>query len=172
MIWFTADPHFGHANIIKYCNRPFADVDEMDDALIRNWNSCVKKDEHVYVLGDFSFAPPQNYFPLLNGHKHLIIGNHDQKRVKALEKLFVWCKYYHELRHLKQHIVLMHYGMRVWNRHHHGSWHLYGHSHGTLPSHGLSIDVGVDAHNYYPVSFSEVSGIMAARKREIIDHHG
>ena len=53
--WFTADTHLGHQNIIKYCNRPFKTLDEMDTAIIRNWNERVDPDDTVLVLGDFCF---------------------------------------------------------------------------------------------------------------------
>ncbi len=79
MNFFISDTHFGHANIIKYCNRPFVDAREMDKILIDNWNSTVSKKDTVYHLGDFSFkAPPSHFSKKLNGHKILIQGNHDR----------------------------------------------------------------------------------------------
>jgi calcineurin-like phosphoesterase family protein len=81
-VFFTSDLHFGHANIIKYCNRPFKTTQEMDDLLISKWNTVVTPDDYVYVVGDFAFnRGKNNYIQLLtrlNGTKILIVGNHDK----------------------------------------------------------------------------------------------
>lgn len=80
-IWFIADPHFDHKNIIKYCERPFNTVEEMNQTLIERWNSVVKKDDKVFVLGDFSLCQKENtikYAKSLKGRKTLILGNHDR----------------------------------------------------------------------------------------------
>ena len=91
MIWFTSDLHLGHRAAINMCGRPFENVEEMNEILIRNFNSCVKKNDTVYILGDFSFASPEETRKILeklNGKKHLIIGNHD-KSCKGLENYFL-----------------------------------------------------------------------------------
>lgn len=78
--WIISDTHFGHANIIKYCDRPYANTEEMEKALIKNWNSVVKADDIVYCLGDFALCGVDKKKELvekLNGRKHLIMGNHD-----------------------------------------------------------------------------------------------
>lgn len=79
MIFFTSDLHFWHANVIKYCNRPYASVEEMNEKLILNWNSVVSPKDTVYVLGDFSLAirPVETFTHRLNGIKYLVSGNHD-----------------------------------------------------------------------------------------------
>lgn len=79
MIFFTADHHFYHTNIIRYCSRPFVTVEEMNEEMVKRWNSVVSPGDIVYYLGDFSLAKrPVEYFaPRLNGEKHLIMGNHD-----------------------------------------------------------------------------------------------
>ena len=86
-VWFTSDSHFYHANIIKYCNRPFASVEEMNEKLIENWNSVVGKDDLVWCLGDFCLGPDQKkHIPelvsKLNGRINLVLGNHDHNSVK------------------------------------------------------------------------------------------
>ena len=83
-IFYIADTHFGHDNIRKLSNRPFSTVEEMDNALINNWNSVVTDDDDVYILGDFSYKSedPIDYLKKLNGKKHLIVGNHDNKLLK------------------------------------------------------------------------------------------
>ena len=172
--WFTADTHFGHKNIIKYTNRPFASAAEMDEALIANWNDRVAPGDDVYHLGDFALNNPsqcRGIIGRLNGNIHLVRGNHE-KTADACRDAFVWSKDYHELLvddpdgyQGKQAIVLFHYAMRVWNGSHHGTWSLYGHSHGELPDDPTmrAIDVGVDLHNFAPLSYAEVKALMARK---------
>jgi calcineurin-like phosphoesterase family protein len=111
----------------------------------------------------------------------VVLGNHDQvitynRRELLQEGLLSSIQNYAEVKAQRKLIVLFHYGQRVWNRSHHGSIHLYGHSHGSLPPFGLSVDVGVDSkeitEEYRPVSFDEVVKYMASRKSEVVDHHG
>ena len=153
--FFTSDTHFEHSKIIIYSNRPFSSVEEMDEAMIRNWNNVVGPYDFVYHLGDFSFSKnPGKYFHRLNGIKHLILGNHDKGA--TLELPWRWQKCMFELKLDKQFIVLCHYGMRVWNKSHYGSIQLYGHSHGTLPGTSQSLDVGVDCWNFAPVNIDQI----------------
>lgn len=157
MIYFTSDLHFGHKNIINYCNRPFSSVEEMNEKLIENWNSVVKPNDIVYNLGDFSFhSDPRQFTERLNGEHHLILGNHD--RIGQLNRCnFASIKHYNEIKIDGIKIVLFHYPMISWNGSFHGSWQLYGHCHGTnkiiLDN---SMDVGVDCNNYLPISFDEI----------------
>lgn len=80
-VFVIADTHFGHANIIKYCNRPFKDIYEMTEVLVSNWNSVVSEDDEVYMLGDFTLSHNKaiisNLVNRLNGHIYLVMGNHD-----------------------------------------------------------------------------------------------
>ena len=82
MIYYIADTHFGHANILKHDHRPFENTEEMDTTLINNWNERVKTNDDVYIIGDLCFRnadhPEEWYLKRLNGRKHLIIGNHDK----------------------------------------------------------------------------------------------
>ena len=81
-IFFTSDTHFGHEAIIKFCNRPFKDAHEMDEVMINNWNNKVGPDDLIFHLGDFAFGGSElwnSILPKLNGHKVLIISNHDRK---------------------------------------------------------------------------------------------
>lgn len=165
--FFVSDTHFGHKNIIKYCNRPYADVNEMNEALIRNWNSVVQPSDEVWHLGDFCMGgtQPKDWIPRLNGKIHLIQGNHDPH---VEDQGFESVQHYKELRIKGKKITLLHYPMRSWNGSHRGSWQLFGHVHGTMTvKHGrkcikdaFAMDVGVDCHNYTPVSFQEVSKMM------------
>ena len=82
--WITSDTHFCHANIIKYCNRPFKDVNEMNEELIRRWNAVVGKNDIVHHLGDFCFGKKENIceiLPKLNGKIDLVLGNHDHHKI-------------------------------------------------------------------------------------------
>ena len=173
--WFTSDTHFGHANIIKYSDRPFSSVEEMDRVLIDKWNAKVGQKDVVCFLGDFCFSDiirGQSYLDRLNGVKHLIVGNHDKPAVQL--KGWASIKNLDEIRIEGQTIVLCHYAMRVWNKSHHGSWHLYGHSHGSLPDdpNSLSFDVGVDCHNFEPLNMEDIRRIMRKKTWKPIDHHG
>jgi len=172
-IWFTADTHFGHANIIKptFCNRPYDNIEEMNEGLISNWNKLVSPKDDVYHLGDFSFErKPQNTARRLNGNKHLIKGNHDKRHhLKLLAPHFNWIKDVYGLKALNERFWLSHFAHRAWRHNYKGVIHLYGHSHGELEDYGKSTDVGVDAWNYEPVNIEVIIKIMA--KRENIPHH-
>jgi calcineurin-like phosphoesterase family protein len=191
-IFFTSDTHFGHANIIKYSHRPFESVEQMDEALIENWNSRVRGEDVVYHLGDFAFAKYDRILQILsrlNGQKHLLRGNHDGELDKAMQYRIDsgWdirvAEYlnYKELKIGKQHIVLSHYPFERWNRSHFGAWHLHGHEHGSLEDRHdiLRMDVGVDAvgtwlaphFTYAPISLDEVRLVMAGKDFKPIQHH-
>lgn len=182
--WFISDTHFGHANIIKYSQRPYKDVDEMNEMMVQEWNKLVKPEDNVYHNGDFAFMPYDKFRQLLwrlNGHIYVQLGNHDkvitQHRNDLLKQgKIVSIENYRELKIDGQMIVLFHYGQRVWNKSHHGSIHLYGHSHGSLPPHGKSVDVGVDCkeitHEYRPIHLDEILKYMKTREEAVVDHHG
>jgi calcineurin-like phosphoesterase family protein len=174
LIYFTADVHAFHENIIKHVNRPFANAAEMNAALIDNWNQRVQPNDQIYILGDFSFgssAQTEQILRQLNGKKYLAAGNHDHQLLKdqVLRKYFVDI---FELRTFKfpvagelQKVVCAHYPMKTWDCRHYRSWQLYGHVHSR--SHEvtdeLQLDVGVDANNYRPISIDEIAEIMKTR---------
>ena len=161
--FFTADHHFGHSNIIKFCNRPFANSREMDETLIQNWNKIIKPRDKVFYLGDFAITHhlyTEKILKRLNGNITLIWGSHDKTTIKKCSQYFDEIIPLKTISINKQYIVLCHYCMRVWDKSHYGSWHLYGHSHGNLPPIGKSWDVGVDNNNFFPLSFDEICGIM------------
>lgn len=165
MYFFTSDEHYGHTNIIKYCNRPFQGelAKEMDIAIMKNHNEVVTSSDTVVHVGDFSLINSfeivyNNYIKNLNGNHIFIRGSHDNWMPKSYHE--IWEKTING-----QHIVCCHYAMLVWSRSHYGSWQLFGHSHGGL-SHGSPViigkqwDVGVDNNNFYPVSFDQLVEIM------------
>lgn len=168
MNYYTADPHYSHKNIIKYEERPFKTIDEMDEYMIYKHNQKVKSNDNVYFIGDFAFASPERIKYLLsrlNGNKFLIWGNHDKtiRDNKDLQKLFVWCKDYHVLYENQIPVILFHYPIQIWDRQHHGSIHLYGHIHSNKENHhpmisGLinAYNVGADVCNFEPVTVQEL----------------
>lgn len=178
MIYFTSDPHYYHKNIIAFCGRKAADVDDMNQQLIDNWNAVITDNDEVYLLGDFAFCGKQRRLELimqLLGKKHLIRGNHDPDPDRWwLEAGFYSVQDYKELRvqdmyqnddggnkSYHQHIVLMHFPILSWNGMAHGSWHLHGHCHGNMANKGLRMDVGVDTNNLKPYSYEDIKNYMA-----------
>ena len=165
--WFTSDYHFGHANIIKYCERPFKDVHHMDSVLVKRHNERVKPDDTVYFLGDFCFRNTKGgkegegalnkaeyYQSLLNGHFVFIRGNHDNNN---------------SLNTKIKHLVIEMGGKDIFlvhdptNANREYQLNLVGHVHGAWKtkvlngwSESVMVNVGVDVWNFYPVSFQEV----------------
>jgi calcineurin-like phosphoesterase family protein len=171
VIWFTSDTHFGHDNIIRYCNRPFRSIEEMDRNIICRWNEVVKPDDTVYFLGDFCFGHPDKYTKQLNGKIFYINGSHDKNMRGRILSNDIACldNAINDEYGNPRKIVICHYAMRSWPLSHYASWHLFGHHHGKLEPYGLSFDVGVDCWGYYPVSLDEVAHKMATLK-PIIDY--
>ncbi len=163
MYFFTADQHYGHKNIIKYCERPFADVDEMDSTIRQRHNSLVTDDDTVVHVGDLAFAKkrPQQLIDTLKGKHVFIKGSHDKWLHGSPP---IW-----ETEIAGHSIVVCHYAMRTWPRSHYGTWHVFGHSHGRLPDQGLSYDVGVDVNGFYPVSFTRLYEIMVAKAQRMLN---
>jgi len=183
-IYFTSDLHFHHHKICGFTNRPYYSTEEMNEALINNWNAVVNEKDIVWNLGDFSFGnikDTESVLRRLNGQHNMVLGNHDgiivSNKARLLQgKLLNSIQDYKEIKVEDHKIVLCHYSFRVWNKSHSGSWHCYGHSHGTLPPHGLSLDVGVDCKEitseYRPISFDELKSFMFKRSVSVIDQHG
>ena len=151
MIHFTADLHFSHSNIIKYCNRPYRDIEHMDQSLIDNWNSVVKSQDIVFILGDFSFRNPHTFTAKLNGALVFLCGNHDN--IKGFNTLRVISRGVHIfMQHYpypkevpdKTELILCGHVHDKWKR---KEWN-------ALPM----INVGVDVWDYKPVSINEVIG--------------
>jgi calcineurin-like phosphoesterase family protein len=161
MIFFTSDEHYGHANIIKYCGRPFKSIEEMDEELIRRHNSVVQKYDMVIHAGDFAMCSEKEaykYIYRLTGQPLFLRGSHDKWLRKDAPASTLW-----EGEIEGQYIAICHYAMRVWPRSHYNSWQLYGHSHGKLEPIGKQWDIGVDNNNFTPVSFEQLKAIMLDR---------
>lgn len=173
-VWFTADHHFGHGNIIEYCNRPFETVEEMDIELIDNWNTVVKPGDTVYHLGDFCLGNEKMayiYFSQLNGQIKVLYNpwHHDGRWIRGdlapLSKDGIGASALAPLVSIKikqpkresVYIMLCHYPLASWDRSHYGSLHLHGHCHGRLLDNPqFRVDVGVDMHRFYPISLYEI----------------
>lgn len=191
-LWFTADLHLGHGNIIQYCDRPFlSDVEKErasedrrgswsvssetvarhDDALLEKINSRVGEEDTLWILGDFclgSFEQAEAYRRRIACRTvNFVRGNHD---LPSYDVLFDKVMDQGMIKHAGQKIWLNHYPMRSWDKAFHGAWHLYGHVHGRLQKEDeetprlLVRDVGVDAANFAPISFSELREYMAPRE--------
>lgn len=179
--WFTSDLHFDHANIIEYSKRPFTNVEDMNLALLDNLNTSVKAADRLFILGDFcmawSKARPEHWLGQINCKNiYFIFGNHDKplrKNEALCQKYFKWYGDLLEFKDLSPRIIMCHYALRVWNNSHHGSWHLYGHSHGSLMDDITmrSIDVGVDCNNYKPFHYDEIAVLMNKKQPKAVDHH-
>lgn len=183
-VFFTADHHFGHENIIKFCERPFATVGQMDATLIENWNRVVKHDCTVFHLGDFTLLEggfAAQYFGALNG-RICVLGvpwHHDKRWLKYAQnppyrtydehpvtilppEVSLEFKFSEQQKHPHS-IHLSHYPMGEWDRAYHGGWHLHGHSHGKYKGDNhltgeFCWDVGVDGKGigYTPISFGGI----------------
>lgn len=161
MLWFTSDTHFFHANIIKHCNRPFEDRETMNAVLVSKWNRRVRPDDDVWFLGDFSFgstSESKSIFDQLNGNKHLVWGNHDPRQVRAL--VFGWKSVQPDAYLCVEGappLHLYHYPVEDWRgKVEYDALHLHGHSHGTARKVPRRLDVGVDCHDFEPISIVRV----------------
>jgi calcineurin-like phosphoesterase family protein len=187
-LFFSADTHFFHKRIVEFARKSFATVEEMNETILLNWNRVVGPDDEVYHLGDVSFGNrtvTRDILYKLHGRIYLVQGNHDMKnavlKTGCVER-FEWVK---DMYFLKvpdtdgpdgktQGIVLCHFPILSWNMMHHGSWHLHGHTHGTLPVNmkAKRHDVGMDNNFLKPISYGRVKEIMSRRVFEPVDHHG
>lgn len=133
MIFYIADMHFGHENVIHFDNRPFADTTEMEKCMISNWNLRVTKNDTVYILGDAFWKNEEQSIKIitqLKGHKILIKGNHD--RVSGqLKQYYDEISDYAEIRDSNHFVILSHYPIIFYKNQHRGSIMLYGHLHNT-----------------------------------------
>lgn len=169
-IYFTSDTHFGHRNIIRYCNRPFYSVEEMNETLINNWNKVVDKEDVVFRLGDFAVGGADvwsNLLQQLNGKVYLIMGNHDVHTTKKGFEGFQHVCWEMLIEIGKQKIYLNHYPFLCFSGANKKTWQLFSHVHTSPYSKGedssrLSLlfptqyDVGVDNNNFTPISYNEV----------------
>ena len=181
-VWFTSDTHFYHENILRFCSRPFKDITEMNDALVKNWNETVPEDGIVFHLGDFAFGGSREWNDILsrlNGEIYLILGNHDMKQIgQGFMQRFAHVTQQMTIRVGGQSIVLNHNPFLCYGGSYRNVWQLFGHVHsGPLSVQGKDIgrlsvlfprqyDVGVDNNDFRPVSFAEVKMIIEKQIRQ------
>lgn len=197
MIFFTSDQHFFHNNVIMYDNRPFSSISEMNSVLINNWNSIVKSDDVVYVLGDFGFCPIVSIYNLLNslnGKKILVLGNHDRHQQGQYIKAGFDAVYYELVMKLGQKIIrLSHYPYKTsklslwWEKISTGKdyshinkkrplrnkedWLIHGHTHNgykKIDFKRKQINVGCYAWSYFPVSEKEIHRLIDKEEKCIL----
>ena len=164
---------------MKFCpnTRPYKDVEDMNQSMIREWNKSVQPGDLVYILGDFAFLSADKAVRILdqlNGDKILIVGNHDRKLVKdpAFRRCFKEIHTYLDtVRYNGKPVIMFHFPILEWDQMHRGAIHLYGHVHGKES--GLekyrARDVGMDATGKVVVPLDEICA--DAEKGEIKSHH-
>lgn len=133
--FYISDLHFDHKNILGFDNRPFVDIEQMNNELIRRWNSVVSDGDVVYVLGDMFWCTPKDAVPImeqLNGQKFLVKGNHDRWHDAKFDKLFVKIDEYMEIEDNGRKVVLCHYPIPCFKNHFYEWVHLYGHVHNSF----------------------------------------
>lgn len=175
-LFFTSDLHLSHRYVAKI--RGYSDKGLMNRIVIRNWNEIIDDKDDIFILGDVSFDCKANTITMLEnlkGKKHLILGNHDKKLSKEVLGIFETVNQQLEIDAVTeygiQRLFLNHYSMQVWNRHHYGAFHLFGHSHGNLQGIGKSMDVGLDTNNLRVYSYYNIERKLNQKEIQIVDHH-
>ena len=175
MIYFIADPHFGHENILKLCNRPFGSVQAMNEALIEAWNQRVTGNDTVYILGDLFYrcADPESILRRLKGKKRLIVGNHDSSWMDREELLgyFISVDDMLVVTDGQHQLTLCHYPLLSW-KHQRRSYMIHGHIHANtrddffplIAARERMLNAGVDLNGFRPVTFEELVGNNARFK--------
>lgn len=151
-IWFWSDQHFGHENIIKYCNRPFRDARHMQEQLIANYNSVVEPGDVVIWAGDVTFMETtlmNEIMGELHGYNILVLGNHDINHGKVRDLDF---DEIHKVFSLHNFVVSHH----PWHNIPKGYFHIHGHTHDHKTTHPRHINVCVENTNYTPRNFTSV----------------
>lgn len=171
---FTSDWHLGHRRAVEdFGHRPYSSVEEMDDAIIENMFTGIKKNDMIFFLGDLywnidSFWKMYNQIP--KGVRFFwILGNHDEKQAKQHFRHFEKVDHLMETKIAGNHVVMCHYPMRSWNRSHYNSWQLYGHHH--IGGHyepdskelGKQLNVNLEYHDFKPWTEEEIEAYMSRR---------
>jgi calcineurin-like phosphoesterase family protein len=164
----TADLHFSHTNIIKFCpvtRYGMKDADHMNSILVAEWNRDVQPEDTVYILGDVAFGRVERATAILqglNGRKILIAGNHDHKNLRdpAFRACFDEVHPYYEMTYNGTFVVMFHYPIHEWNQMHRGAVHLHGHVHGGK--------TGMEQYRIRDVAF-DATGKVVSRLEDVIN---
>lgn len=165
MIYYVSDLHLGHTNVINMCDRPYSDVEQMNEDLINKWNNRVKKNDTVYFLGDFSMKLSNEkaleYLKRLNGIKYFIKGNHDKnsflEEAKRQNLIKDYSDSYKEINDNDRFVILCHYPLVTWNGMYRNSFHIYGHVHQNIVEHiPRRYCACVEITNYEPKTLDEL----------------
>lgn len=174
----TSDEHYFHAKLLEIQKRPFKNVEEMNETMIKNHNSVVKPEDETWHLGDLFLGLGTDYTPMLsvmerlNGKHHWVLGNHDSpSKVEFLKKFFTSVQHYAEVKAGKTLVVMFHYPTMGWRESKLGSVMLHGHWHGGYQSSfpGKFLDVGVDPQNFFPIEIEKA--VEKLKDRPVFDHH-
>lgn len=187
--YFTADLHLGDKKVMELDGRPFKDLGEQDEEIIRRWNNKVTENDRVFILGDLSAYGEEKTVSIvkrLNGKKHFIRGNHDRLQSAAFTELFESVKDYDEINVDGKHVVLCHYPIAHWRGQRYGYMHLFGHTHNGMDHELFELykamcvergirfygyNVGCMFYDYYPISIEELilkaHAEKEAREREM-----
>lgn len=180
MYYFISDPHFGHENILKMCQRPFESVEEMNEAMIDAWNQRVTGNDTVFILGDLFYRcpDPEPILQRLKGKKRLIIGNHDSSWMDKvdLSRYFVSVDPFLEITDGVRAITLCHYPLLTW-KHKLRTYMVHGHIHNDTTSDFFPLlvarervlNAGVEVNGYRPVTFEELQKNNQAFKQQWLD---
>ena len=166
--FFTSDHHFGHANIIEYCRRPFASAEEMDAEMEARWRARVRPDDLVYRLGDFSFGPLDaiaRRARALPGRKVLVVGNHFRRKAsqRCLDFFVRETGFEQAVESMPLEIggraaFLTHRpAEEVTMRGARAELNLHGHVHERYARRGSRINVGVDVRGFEPRTLEELT---------------
>ncbi len=174
-IFFISDSHFDHGNILRFTDfegklirgSRFSSIEEMNETIIQNWNSVVKPQDHVYHMGDVTFRP--NMFARiacrLNGHKRLLVGNHDDVKnlelSKWFEKIMLW-RMFKDENFTATHVPLPKDQFRYKVK-----YNLHGHTHQELIDDPAYINNCVEHTNYFPRSLEEIREIIKIRNQSL-----
>ena len=163
MIYFTADLHLGHENIMHLCNRQFNNIEEHDEYILQSINNVCTENDNLYILGDIGYPKDINklrdYLKRINANVYVVLGNHDSrynlmqlKREGIIKDVSDFAKVANE----GKLIVCCHYPLKEWVGYYRGSYLAYGHTHGNIKQYDRCMDVGVDNIGYTPIEFNEL----------------